>query len=255
VRATPHEKSRTRPGDELIGRPIGSFDHAITIRRPRDVVWPWLAQMGAGSRAGWYRYDFLDNGRQPSAKCIRPDRQHLAVGMIFPALPDVIDGFTLLAVETARVLVLGWKAPTGTCLMTWAFVLEDADDRSTRLIVRVRGGPEYRVHRLPWWASPFIVKLVHFIMQRKQLLGIARRAELDAATSTSGDQQEAPGIIAMRWLMRQPLTAAAEHRVRGAEPRVGEASVLSREPIRDDQQGWARCSSMNFFRSTTYRTR
>ena len=33
----------------------------------RHEVWPWLVQMGAGSRAGWYSYDFLDNGRRPSA--------------------------------------------------------------------------------------------------------------------------------------------------------------------------------------------
>jgi hypothetical protein len=73
VRATRQEKSRTLPGDELIERPIGSFDHAVTIRRPRQEVWPWLAQMGAGTRAGWYSYDVLDNRSQPSAECIRAD--------------------------------------------------------------------------------------------------------------------------------------------------------------------------------------
>jgi hypothetical protein len=191
VRATPQEESRTLPGDELIERPIGSFDHAITIRRPRHDVWPWLAQMGAGSRAGWYSYDFLDNQCRPSAECIRPDLQHLAIGMIFPALPGVTDGFTLLAFEPERFLVLGWTTPAGTRLMTWAFVLEDADDGSTRLIVRARGGPEYGSHRLPWWASKLIVRVIHFVMQRKQLLGIARRAELDAAMSTSDERQEA----------------------------------------------------------------
>jgi hypothetical protein len=191
VRATPQEKSRTLPGDELIERPIGSFDHAITIRRPRHDVWPWLAQMGAGRRAGWYSYDFLDNRCRPSAECIRLDLQHLAVGMICPALPDVTDGFTLLAFEPERFLVLGWTTPSGTYLMTWAFVLEDADDGVTRLIVRVRGGPEYRFHQLPWWASKPIVRVVHFMMQRKQLLGIARRAELDAAMGTSEERLEA----------------------------------------------------------------
>jgi hypothetical protein len=190
VRATPQEQSRTLPGDELIERPIGSFDHAITIRRPRHDVWPWLAQMGAGSRAGWYSYDFLDNQSRPSAECIRPELQPLAVGMIFPALPGITDGFTLLAFEPERFLVLGWTTPAGTRLMTWAFVLEDANDGSTRLIVRARGGPEYRFHGLPWWASKFVVKVVHFVMQRKQLLGIARRAEL-AAMSTSHERQEA----------------------------------------------------------------
>ena len=52
VRATPVERTRALPGDELIEKPIGSLHHAVTIRRPRPEVWPWLAQMGAGSCAG-----------------------------------------------------------------------------------------------------------------------------------------------------------------------------------------------------------
>jgi pimeloyl-ACP methyl ester carboxylesterase len=63
-------------------------------------------------------------------------------------------------------------------LMTWAFVLEDIGHDSTRLIVRARGGPGYRFHELPWWAAKHIVTMIHFVMQRKQLLGIARRAEV-----------------------------------------------------------------------------
>jgi hypothetical protein len=58
VRATPQDRTRALPGDELIEQPIGSLQHAITMRRSRHEVWPWLAQMGAGSRAGWYSYDF-----------------------------------------------------------------------------------------------------------------------------------------------------------------------------------------------------
>jgi hypothetical protein len=37
-----------------------------------SAVWPWLAQMGAGSRAGWYSYDVLDNRRRSSATRIIP---------------------------------------------------------------------------------------------------------------------------------------------------------------------------------------
>jgi hypothetical protein len=66
VRATALERTCRLPGDELIAEPIGTLTHAITIWRPTRDVWPWLAQMGAGSRAGWYSYDFIDNGRQRS---------------------------------------------------------------------------------------------------------------------------------------------------------------------------------------------
>lgn len=177
VRATPDERQRRLPGDEYIPTPIGSLSHALTIRRPAHDVWPWIAQMGAGSRAGWYSYDFLDNGRRPSDNRIRRELQELSVGMLFPALPGVADGFHLLAFDPDRFLVLGWREPDGEMLVTWAFVLETAEGQQTRLVVRVRAGAGYRFHGLPWWASRLLARLVHFVMQRKQLLGIARRVE------------------------------------------------------------------------------
>jgi hypothetical protein len=161
----------------LIPEPIGSFTHAITIRSPRRVVWPWLAQMGAGSRAGWYSYDLLDNGRRPSPRRVQPELQSLSLGMIFPALPGATDCFELLAFEPPRLLILGWRAPGGAPRMTWAFVLEDAAAGGTRLLVRVRGSRAYHLLGLPWWLARRFVGTLHFVMQRKQLLGIARRAE------------------------------------------------------------------------------
>jgi hypothetical protein len=176
VRASAEEKTRPLAGDALIPEPIAALTHAITIRaEPRD-VWPWLAQMGAG-RAGWYSYDFLDNGGQPSVDRIVPELQHLVPDMPFPALPGAGDGFSLASFDPDRSLVIGWKAPAGGWLMTWAFVLEPSGGGSTRLIVRARGGHGYRFKGLPWTLTRRIVPAVHFVMQRRQLLGIARRAE------------------------------------------------------------------------------
>jgi len=79
VRATPS-------GDDLIPQPIGSVNHAITIRPPPHDVWPWLAQMGS-ARAGWYAYDFIDNGGHRSAEHIPSDYQNIQMGSVFPALP------------------------------------------------------------------------------------------------------------------------------------------------------------------------
>ena len=177
VRATTDERARALPGDERIPQAIDTLTHGVTIRRaPRD-VWPWLIQMGAGSRGGWYSYDWLDNGRQPSATHIVPELQHPAIGTIFPALPGVTEGFTLLAIEHERVLTLGWLAVDGTPEVTWTFVLDEVAPGVTRLLVRVRGGPGYRFHGLPRSLTRLVVRVVHFIMQRKQLLGIRRRAE------------------------------------------------------------------------------
>ncbi len=177
VHATKDERTRKLPGDNRIPHAIDTLTHATTIRRgPRD-VWPWLVQMGAGSRAGWYSYDWLDNGRQPSARHIVMELQSPAIGTIFPAMPGIAEGFTLLEIEHQRTLTLGWLAPNGTLEVTWTFVLDEIGRDVTRLLVRARGGPGYRFHGLPLVLTRLVVRIVHFIMQRKQLLGIKRRAE------------------------------------------------------------------------------
>lgn len=164
------ESSRFR--GTLIRDPIGSLTNAVTIHgSPRD-VWPWLAQMGAG-RGGWYSYDSIDNGGQRSAERIRPKLQAIRVGTIFPAVPRASDVFSVVRCEPERALVLAWRLENGTCQVTWAFVLEEVSHDRTRLIVRACGGSGYRFHGLPFW----LIRLGHFFMQRRRLLGVARRVE------------------------------------------------------------------------------
>jgi hypothetical protein len=177
VRAAVDERTRALPGDERIPAALDTLTHAITIRRPPRDVWPWLVQMGAGTRAGWYSYDWIDNARQPSAARIVPELQHPAPGAIFPALPGVTEGFTLLAIDPERALILGWPAADGTPEVTWTFVLTEAAPGVTRLLVRVRAGQSYRFRGLPLPLTRIAARVVHFLMQRKQLLGIRQRAE------------------------------------------------------------------------------
>lgn len=118
VRPRLGEGSRRLLGDDLLAD-ARSLTHATTIRRPRGEVWPWLVQMGAG-RAGWYSYDFVDNGRRHSAESLVPELQQVRVGDVFPALPGVSEGFVVLQCEPERYLVLGWPSPAGPPIMTWA---------------------------------------------------------------------------------------------------------------------------------------
>jgi hypothetical protein len=166
VKASNRERVRPLPGDDRIPRPIGSLTNAITIRCSPHNLWPWLVQMGA-DRAGWYSYDFLDNRGRRSAEYIVPEFQDISIAALFPALPDASDGFFVLAYEPECFLVLG-AGP-----VTWAFVLEELGSNQTRLITRARANEGYGFHRLP---LP-LVKLIHYIMQRKQLLEILWRAE------------------------------------------------------------------------------
>jgi Outer membrane protein beta-barrel domain len=177
VRAQPDEQRRTLPGDELMAD-AQSLTHAVTIERPRSDVWPWLVQMGSG-RAGWYSYDRIDNGGAASLDRIDPELQELALGDVFPAMPGVSEGFVVLGFHAGHYLILGWPSSAGQPpTTTWAFVLESPTPGRTRLIVRARADERYRPpFGLPRWTTKTLVPLGHAIMQRKQLLGIARRAE------------------------------------------------------------------------------
>ena len=73
--------------------------------------------------------------------------------------------------------------------MTWAFVLEEAEHGSTRLLVRVRVRPGARMVGLPWWAAKYVVSVIHFLMQRKQLIEIARHAEHPGNVETRGPEE------------------------------------------------------------------
>lgn len=176
IHATSAEKALGLAGDDLIPHPIGSVNHAITIRRPPRDIWPWLVQMGAG-RGGWYAYDFIDNDGHPSAEQVLPEYQKIVVGEILPAVPNATDVFVVTRYEPERSLVLAWRLPTGSYQTTWAFVLEPSGEGQTRLIVRGRVAAGYRPYGLPRWIALPMGRTAHFIMERKQLLGIARRAE------------------------------------------------------------------------------
>jgi hypothetical protein len=184
VRATDYERERPLAGDALIANPVAAMTHAITIRAARRDVWPWLAQMGAG-RGGWYSYDRLDNGGQASATTILPWCQEIAIGALFPALPGATDGFVVLDCESNWYLVLGWpSASDAEPLTTWSFTLEELRPHLTRLIVRVRGSRKYPFHGLPPSIGRPAIRIIHSVMQRKQLVSIARRAECATHAST-----------------------------------------------------------------------
>ena len=169
VRPLGDEARRPLPGDELVPAKM-QWTNGVTIRaRPAD-IWPWLVQMGCGRRAGAYSYDRLDNGGVPSADRIIPELQHIEVGDILPWTPTAEDGFIVRAFEPERSLVLGEE----TRSFTWLFALEPIDERSTRLITRVRTWYKTLAMRL---IVGLIFHPIHFGMQRRQLLNLKQRVE------------------------------------------------------------------------------
>lgn len=186
--ATQDEARRGLPGDDLAPRPRSEITCAVTIRAPAGQVWPWLVQIGC-RRGGWYSYDLLDNGGQPSAGRILPEHQHLAAGDQVLLTPKGPLAMPVVAIEPERALVLGGTLNTGTgqgvapgealpeAYYTGinAFVLEHAGENETRLIFR---------QRLDWSRSRantlmyrVFLEPISFVMARRMLKGIKGRAE------------------------------------------------------------------------------
>jgi hypothetical protein len=179
--ATDAEIVDSQPGDDLIAEADVTATRAITIRRSRDVVWPWIAQLGQG-RGGFYSYDRLENllGFDiHSADRVVPEWQQLKVGDQVRLAATV--GLEAVIVEPGRALVLQGNLPIARqppFESTWAFILSEQSDGTTRLISRERYGYKR------WWA-PFVVEptqAASFVMSRKMLIGIRDRAERIPAT-------------------------------------------------------------------------
>jgi hypothetical protein len=153
--ATDQESDGSLPGDDLIANPDLIATRAITVGTSAEQVWPWIAQLGQG-RGGFYSYDELENlvgCNIHSADQIVPQWQTITVGDQVKLHPEV--GLAVAVVEQGRALVLRGGVPMGTAPppydFTWAFVLQEQPDGTTRLLVRERYAYTQRWRRC--WSS------------------------------------------------------------------------------------------------------
>ena len=186
--ASAEEAARAMPGDEYVAQPRSTMTLAITVNAPRETVWAWLAQLGCG-RGGWYSYDLLDNGGQPSADRIVAEWQSVAVGDRIAAVPGGAMSFPVSIAEPPVTLVLGGTLNTETNQDVapgqplparyfggaQIYRLEAVGPGKTRLIFR---------NRMTWNPSAMLnivysglVEPITFNMGRKMLLTLKRRAE------------------------------------------------------------------------------
>ncbi len=140
--ASDEEQRQAMSADSIVPDPIYIETRDITIGTPAERIWPWLAQMGSG-RAGWYAYDWVDNGGHPSARSILPEYQQISPGDILPALPGMKDVFLVTAVDPPCRLILTVPDATFGSRVSWEFLLKPLDQESTRLIVRGRISPHW----------------------------------------------------------------------------------------------------------------
>ena len=176
---TPSDLSRVMAGDDLIGDSTYSGTMAVIVNARPDDIWPWLVQMGY-QRGGLYSYDWLDRLfgflDRPSATCILPEFQHLAVGDEIPLGRG--PAWPVAVMEARRALVLDMRNMGGIDWV-WQFGLYPIDEKRTRLVSRSR----VRSRTVWAWLLTSAIEPAGFIMTRRMLLGLKQRAEGLAAAS------------------------------------------------------------------------
>jgi hypothetical protein len=213
VRPLSDEERRPLPGDALLPDAKGRWTHAITIQASPAEIWPWLVQMGC-RRGGWYSYDGLDNASVPSADRIHPSLQQISAGDLMAWTSTAVEGFFVAEIEPEWALVLQGDAG-GLYRVTWAFVLEPIDSRTTRLLVRASGDYERRSVGL---MLQLIGRPMHFAMQREQLLTLRKRIEAASASGSGSCRLSASHAQRGRGRLRRSPDA---RRTRRLERRAG----------------------------------
>lgn len=177
--ASREELSRPMPGDELVREPLYVSNRAITIHARPDDVWPWVVQLGMG-RAGFYGYQWLERLAELSISTVErvlPEYQSLEPGDLISAGRGL--HLPVRAVEPNGSLVIGShpNAPPGEDSVSWSLGLYPQDG-ATRLVSRVRSTYRWK----PGAPLPTLfLGPLHFILERKMLLGIKQRAEARTA--------------------------------------------------------------------------
>lgn len=188
------DPQRSFAGDRFVPTPRSSVTCALEINaRPAD-IWPWLVQLGCG-RAGWYSYDLLDNGGQPSAEQILPQHQNLNVGDTVPAVPNGSFGFPVAELVENSALILAGTLNTRTGQPTepeklgndpyfaggQSFLIEPRGSSSSVLIFRMR--VDWNATLLNTLIYRYILEPISAVMGQKMLLTLKQRVEQLAGSS------------------------------------------------------------------------
>lgn len=193
--ATESEAARMLPGDELVPHPRVKYTRGITIEATPERIWPWLVQMGQG-KGGLYSYEYLENLAGcdiHNADQILPQYQNIKVGDQVRLGPKGYPAFTVLGVHPQEALVLAAAdvipephdqklpdpLPEEYTFSNWVFYLNPITSHSTRLLVR--GWLDYEPNSWKnWLIWRVLTEPIAFVMERKMMRGIKRRAEVMA---------------------------------------------------------------------------
>ena len=140
-----------------------------------------------------------------NAERIIPELQDLRRGDQVSLAPGGAMPMTVMVLQPNNALVLASRVESendipvpgdylrGEIASTWAFVLHPLDDTTTRLIIRFRS--DWQPSLVASLMNAVVLEPVHFIMERRMLLGIKERAEREYARRRReySDEREVAG--------------------------------------------------------------
>lgn len=168
--ATQEEVSMAMAGDDK-ALPIVST-RAILINANKSDVWKWLIQLGA-DRSGFYSYTFIEEAmgyKTRQQDFVKPEFKELIVGDV---VRGSIDESRSIVPYNFRVLYV--KSDDTFVLDKWGtFLLQEVNHQQTRLIIRTQ-----EAEAKNYWlkVANYLVVPLHFIMERRTLIGIKMQAE------------------------------------------------------------------------------
>jgi hypothetical protein len=180
--STAEERQAIMPGDSFLegGPPRRvAMTRAVTINASPEIVWPWLAQLGRG--AGWYSYDWLDNGRKVSAR-------HIVSWIPAPDLGDASAIGYLRRLEQNRSLVWwveGVRFAGATTRLVVDISLTSLEEHS-RLVTRMSADATGLMAR----PALLIFRFIDSVMAIRQIVGIQRRVECFGARTENPEAPE-----------------------------------------------------------------
>ncbi|UCE24665.1 MAG: SRPBCC family protein [Candidatus Zixiibacteriota bacterium] len=175
--ATDEDVNRPMMGDELLANPEMNATRAVEINATPEEIWPWMVQIGYG-KAGFYGFDNLDNGGNPSAYHILPEHQDLKAGDSIPGGEWEGKMFHILEVTDMnpdREMVWVFLKGTPWGGGTWSWGLYPIDNQRTRLVTRLR--QKYDMSSFQGVISWSMIDAIEILMMRTTLRGIKMRAE------------------------------------------------------------------------------
>ena len=182
--ATSEEISQTMMGDELLDKPDMNATRAIEINARPEEIWPWIVQIGY-NRGGFYGFDNIDNGGQPSSDSILTEFQNLQIGDSIPGGEYKGRIFHILeVVELEPGREMAWTFLKGTPWGggTWSWKVYSIDAERSRLVSRLR--QKYSFDSFQGVVSWSMIDAIEILMMRTALGGIKLRAERASANLT-----------------------------------------------------------------------